>query len=108
VKQAGQGKIKDSRELYSQKHFRVTEPIINLVMLMVCLPILVCRDPKSMKSAVTISFAVVGGCFVTTFICKMIAPETDVSNFYQIGFFAWLPIFIFLPIAFIELDSMKT
>jgi lipopolysaccharide export system permease protein len=108
VKQAEEGKIKDSRELYSQKHFRVTEPIINLVMLMVCLPILVCRDPKAMKSAVTISFAVVGGCFVATFICKMIAPETNVSNFYQIGFYAWLPIFIFLPIAFIELDSMKT
>jgi lipopolysaccharide export system permease protein len=108
AKQAEKGKIKDSRELYSQKHFRVTEPIINLVMLMVCLPILVCRDPKSMKSAVTISFAMVGGCFITTFICKMIAPETDINNFYQIGFYAWLPIFIFLPIAFIELDSMKT
>jgi lipopolysaccharide export system permease protein len=108
TKQAEQGNIKDSRELYSQKHFRVTEPIINLVMLMVCLPILVCRDPKSMKSAVTISFCFVGGCFVATFICKMIAPETNVSNFYQIGFYAWLPIFIFLPIAFIELDSMKT
>ena len=108
TKQAEQGKIRDLRELYSQKHFRVTEPIINLVMLMVCLPILVCRDPKAMKSAVTISFCFVGGCFITTFICKMMAPETDVSNFYQIGFFAWLPIFIFLPIAFIELDSMKT
>ena len=108
VKQAEQGKIKDSRELYSQKHFRVTEPIINLVMLMVCLPILVCRDPKGMKSAVTISFAMVGGCFIVTFICKMLAPEANVSNFYQIGFYAWLPIFIFLPIALIELDSMKT
>jgi len=108
VTQAEQGKIKDSRQLYSQKHFRVTEPIINLVMLMVCLPILVCRDPKSMKSAVTISFCLVGMCFVATFICKMLAPEADVSSFYQIGFYAWLPIFIFLPIAFIELDSMKT
>ncbi len=108
VTQAEQGKIKDSLQLYSQKHFRVTEPIINLVMLMVCLPILVCRDPKSMKSAVTISFAMVGACFVTTFICKMLATEADVGSFYQIGFYAWLPIFIFLPIAFIELDSMKT
>jgi lipopolysaccharide export system permease protein len=108
VKQAEQGKIKDSRELYSQKHFRVTEPIINLVMLMVCLPILVCRDPKGMKSAVTISFAMVGGCFIVTFICKMLAPEANVSNFYQIGFYSWLPIFIFFPIALIELDSMKT
>ncbi len=108
VAQAEQGKIKGSLQLYSQKHFRVTEPIINLVMLMVCLPILVCRDPKSMKSAVTISFAMVGACFVATFICKMLAPEADVSSFFQIGFYAWLPIFIFLPIAFIELESMKT
>ncbi len=108
VAQAEQDKIKGSRQLYSQKHFRVTEPIINLAMLMVCLPILVCRDPKSMKSAVAISFAMVGACFITTFICKMLAPEANVGSFYQIGFYAWLPVFIFLPIAFIELDSMKT
>jgi len=105
--QAQQGaKIKDMRQLYSQKHFRVTEPIINLVMLLVCLPILVCRDPKSMKSAVMVSFSMVGVCFVITFICKMLAPEAD--SFYQIGFWAWLPVFIFLPTAFIELDLMKT
>lgn len=99
-------KIKDRRQLYSQKHFRVTEPIVNFVMLLVCLPILVCRDPKAMKSAVMISFALVGICFVVTFICKMFAPEVD--SFYQIGLWAWVPVFIFLPLAFIELDSMKT
>jgi lipopolysaccharide export system permease protein len=99
-------KITDLRQLYSQKHFRITEPIINLVMLMVCLPILVCRDPKSMKSAVMTSFFIVGMCFIATFVCKMFAPEAN--NFYQIGFWAWLPVFIFLPTAFIELDLMKT
>jgi len=99
-------KIRNRRQLYSQKHFRVTEPIINLTMLLVCLPILVCRDPKSMKSAVMISFVVTGFCFVATFICKMFAPEAN--NFYQIGLWAWIPVFIFLPLAFIELDSMKT
>jgi hypothetical protein len=105
--QARQGaKIKDLSELYSQKHFRVTEPIISLTMLMVCLPILVCRDPKSMKSQVLISFSMVGACFIATFICKMFSPEAD--SLYKIGFWAWLPIFIFLPIAFIEIDSMKT
>jgi lipopolysaccharide export LptBFGC system permease protein LptF len=106
VSQAEQGKIKNLRQLLSQKHFRVTKPIINLVMLMVCLPILVCRDPKSTKSATMISFAMVGVCFVATFTCEMLAPEAN--SFYGIGFWAWLPVFIFLPIAFIELDSMKT
>jgi lipopolysaccharide export LptBFGC system permease protein LptF len=104
--QAEQGKIKDLRQLLSQKHFRVTKPVINLAMLMVALPILVCRDPKSTKSATMISFAMVGVCFVATFTCEMLAPEAN--SFYRIGFWAWLPVFIFLPIAFIELDSMKT
>ena len=44
-------RVKDLAELYSQKHFRITDPIINMVMLMVALPILVCRDPKAMKTA---------------------------------------------------------
>ena len=49
-------KIRDMAQLLSQKHFRITEPIISMVMLMISLPILVCRDPKGMKSAVLLSF----------------------------------------------------
>ena len=106
---AAQGpKIKDLAQLFSQMHFHITEPIINLVMLMVCLPILVCRDPKSMKSAVVISFGVTTACFITTFVCKMLATEVVLFNKVIPELWAWLPIFIFLPVAFIELDSMKT
>jgi lipopolysaccharide export LptBFGC system permease protein LptF len=100
-------KIKDRAQLYSQKHFRITEPIINIAMLMVCLPILVCRDPKSMKSAVIISFGVTTACFITTFACKMLATEVFFDHVMP-ELWAWLPVVIFLPIAFIELDSMKT
>ncbi len=101
-------KIRDLAQLYSQKHFRITEPIINLVMLMISLPILVCRDPKSMKSAVMISFAVTSLCFVTTFVCKMLATEPIVFDKVIPEFWAWLPVFIFLPASLIVLDSMKT
>ena len=105
---ASQGtKIKDVAQLYSQKHFRITDPIINLVMLMVSLPILVCRDPKSMRTAIVISFGTTAACFITTFMCKMFATEVVFERIIP-EFWAWLPIFIFLPIAFIELDSMKT
>jgi lipopolysaccharide export system permease protein len=99
--------VRDLAQLYSQKQFRITDPIINLVMLMISLPLLVCRDPKSMKSAVTLSFALTGACFVTTFICKLLATEV-VFDKVMPELWAWLPVFIFLPIAFIELDSMKT
>ncbi len=100
-------KIKDRAQLYSQKHFRITEPIINLAMLMVCLPILVCRDPKSVKSAIMISFGLTTACFITTFVCKMFATEVIFDRVLP-ELWAWMPVAIFLPIAFIELDSMKT
>ncbi|MHC4722453.1 MAG: LptF/LptG family permease, partial [Planctomycetota bacterium] len=100
-------RVKDLAELYSQKHFRITDPIINMVMLMVALPILVCRDPKAMKTAILISFAVTSACFVVTFACKMVATEV-IFNQVRPELWPWVPVFIFLPIAFIELDSMRT
>jgi len=100
-------KIKDVAQLWSQKHFRITDPVINLVMLMISLPILVCRDPKSMKSAVMISFGTTAACFIATFICKILATEV-VFDRVMPELWAWLPVFVFLPIAFIEFDSMKT
>ncbi len=99
--------IRDTAQLSSQKHFHVTDPLINLVMLMISLPILVCRDPKSVKSAVMISFALTGACFIFTFVCKIFATEV-VFDRVMPELWSWLPVFIFLPIAFIELDSMKT
>ena len=101
-------KIKDMAQLYSQKHFRITDPIISFVMLMVSLPILVCRDPKSMKSSIMISFTITGACLIVNFICKMLAAEVVFFGRVMPELWAWLPVFIFLPIAFIELDSMKT
>jgi len=100
-------KIKDLAELYSQRHFRITEPIINFVMLLVCLPVLVCRDPKAMKSAIMISFALTGACFVTTFACKMFATEVIFDRVMP-ELWPWLGVVIFVPIAAIAIDSMKT
>jgi lipopolysaccharide export LptBFGC system permease protein LptF len=100
--------IKDIAQLLSQKHFRITDPIINLTMLMVSLPVLICRDPKAMKSAILVSFVLTAACFVFTFVCKMLATEVTLADRVMPELWAWLPVFIFLPIAFIELDSMRT
>jgi lipopolysaccharide export LptBFGC system permease protein LptF len=100
--------IQDVAQLLSQKHFRITDPIINLTMLMVSLPVLICRDPRTMKSAILVSFILTAACFVFTFVCKMLATEVAIANRVMPELWAWLPVFIFLPIAFIELDSMRT
>jgi len=101
-------KVKDIAQLLSQTHFRITDPLINLTMLMVSLPVLICRDPRTMKSAILVSFVLTAGCFVTTFVCRMLATEVVFGNRIMPEFWAWLPIFVFFPIALIELDSMKT
>lgn len=104
---AQKSRIRDLPELYAQSQFHITDPIINFVMLMLCLPVLVRRDPKTMKTAILVSFFLSSSCFITTAGCKMMATEAIFQKFIP-EFWAWLPIFIFLPIAFIELDSMKT
>jgi len=99
---------KDLARLYAQKNFRLTDPIINFIMLMISLPLLVCRDPKSLKSAVFISFTLTSLCYVLTFLSKIFASEITIAGKVHPEIWAWLPILIFVPIAVNELDSMKT
>ncbi len=100
-------RIKDKAEFCLHQHSRITKPIINLVMLLVALPVLVCRDPKMMKSAIMTSFGITAACFVVTFVCEMMATEVFLGQIHPERW-AWAPVFIFLPIAVIEIDSMKT
>lgn len=97
----------DMAELAVQKHGRITVPIVNLIMLMVALPVLVCRDPKAMKSAIMISFITTTSCFIMVFICKLFATEVFFGQ-VRPALWMWAPIFVFFPIALIQIDSMKT
>jgi len=99
---------KDLARLYAQKNFRLTDPIINFIMLMISLPLLVCRDPKNLKSAVFVSFGLTSLCYILTFMSKIFASDVVIAGSVRPELWAWLPIFIFVPIAIIELDSMKT
>jgi lipopolysaccharide export LptBFGC system permease protein LptF len=101
-------KIKDQAELISQQNFRITDPIVNMIMLMIALPVLVCRDPKAMKPAIAKSFAITAMCFLVAFSCKMVSTEQFIFDRIWPELWAWLPILIFFPIALIEIDSMKT
>ncbi|HPD47689.1 MAG TPA: LptF/LptG family permease [Anaerohalosphaeraceae bacterium] len=100
-------RVRDQAEFYLHKHSRITKPIINMVMLLVALPVLVCRDPKRLKSAIMSSFGITGACFVVTFVCEMMATEVFFDRIRP-ELWAWAPVFIFLPIAIIEIDGMKT
>lgn len=97
----------DMAELVLQQQARIVDPIMNLIMLMVALPVLICRDPRDMKSAILISFVITLSCFITTFLCKLMATE-PFFGYLRPEIWVWAPVVIFLPIAFIQIDSMKT
>ena len=103
-----QTRAQDMAEIDGQKSFRITEPLIHLTMLMVSLPVLICRDPKAMKSAILVSFALTAACFAANVVCKLLSTEVVFAGRVMPELWAWLPVFILLPIAFIELDTMRT
>lgn len=94
-------------EIAVQKHSRVTVPIINLIMLMVALPVLVCRDPRDMKTAILISFLTTAACYSVAFLSSLFATEVFLGQ-VRPAMFSWLPIFIFFPIAIVQIDAMRT
>ncbi len=94
-------------EIAVQKHSRITMPIINLIMLMVALPVLVCRDPRDIKSAILRSFMITAACFTVAFLSSLYATEPFFGRVHP-ALFSWLPIFIFFPIALVEIDAMPT
>lgn len=90
-----------------QKHSRITAPIINMIMLMVALPVLVCRDPRDMKTAILTSFLTTAACFSVAFLCSLFATEVIFGQ-VRTALFSWLPIAVFFPIALIQIDTMRT
>ena len=100
-------RIRDKAELYLHKHARITDPLINIVMLVLALPVLVVRDPKTLKTAIMKCFGLVALCYSVAFLSKMFATEAFLGQ-VRPELWTWAPIILFVPLAFIELDSMKT
>ncbi|KPK76187.1 MAG: hypothetical protein AMJ79_07705 [Phycisphaerae bacterium SM23_30] len=106
-------KTGDLAEVLSEKHFRFTDPIINMVMLLLGLPLLVSRERKSTKTTMLLALLGAGGCFVVTFACKLLVgedlfPGLFVGGDFQYKLLAWIPIIIFTPLSVLALDSIKT
>ncbi|MDH7598165.1 MAG: LptF/LptG family permease [Sedimentisphaerales bacterium] len=99
---------RDMTLLVSQKHFRVTEPIIDLIMLLIGLSVLMCRDPRYVKTAVLRCLALTGLCHILTFLAKVLSVEPWLFGRPIPQLWAWLPVIVFLPVGLVALDSVQT
>ena len=94
----------DYQVTLNELYFRFTDPIINMLMLLLALPLLVSRDLRGQgRSSLLLALAGPVSCFVFTFACKLMVVE-----WWDPMLAAWLPIIVFSPLALLALDNLKT
>ena len=81
------------------RHVRFTEPINNLVMLLLALPFILSRE-RNIKASATFCLLTVGTFYAFIYLCRQMGLPPTLG--------AWLPILLFGPIAVVMFDSVKT
>jgi lipopolysaccharide export system permease protein len=84
-------------------HTRATQPVMNVIMLLLGIPFLLTREPNRLIKNMFTCTVVSGVCFAGTFV------------FYHMGgnlmppiLSAWMPVLLFGPISLAMLDAIKT
>lgn len=82
------------------KSVRITEPINNLVMLLLGLPFILSRE-RNIKASAGLTLLMVGTFYAFIYICRSMTGLPPAWS-------AWLPILLFGPVAVVMQDSVKT
>ncbi len=85
-------------------HIRFTQPIINMILLLLGVPFVLTRVPGGLWEGILRSLLFCGSCFVLSFISQQISG--DARDWAVVA--AWLPVVLFGPLAVLMLDSVKT
>ncbi len=97
--------------LYRIKYLRLAQPVMNVVLLLLTIPTVLTYDPKALKPAATKCLMLTGLAMGSVFLCQQIAgqppPGGDWISTWP-ALMSWVPIFIFLPVAVILLERVRT
>ena len=92
-------KVPDLNAALLTRHVRFTDPINNIVMLLLGLPFILSRE-RNIKASASLCLMIVAMFYVFIYICRSMNVDPTIA--------AWLPILLFGPISFVMLDSVKT
>ena len=92
-------RIPDPLSVQMTRHIRYTDPINNLIMLLLGLPFIVSRE-RNIKTSAGLCLLVVASFYAFIYLCRYIGLPPALS--------AWMPILIFGGVAAVMLDSIKT
>lgn len=84
------------------RHARTSAPLVNMVLLLLGLPFFLNRSATNVVSDAGKCLTVCGLCYVVSFVSQSIRPET------QSALPAWIPILLFVPLAIVLIDRIRT
>ncbi|HLL90491.1 MAG TPA: LptF/LptG family permease [Tepidisphaeraceae bacterium] len=93
------------------KHWRFTQPLMNVILLMLAIPCVLTRDPGQLKRAATLCLALTGAAMATMFLFQQLAAVNPLGPERAAAWpalMAWMPIFLWGPISVWLLDRVKT
>ena len=98
-------------DLQRVKHNRFTQPLLNVILLLLAVPCLVSREPGTIKQGIFQCVVLCGSCLGTIFLCYQLAgtppPGQQWADRWP-AIMAWTPILIYGPLAAWLLDRIRT
>ena len=92
-------RVPDAQAMKLLIQSRVTDPINNLVMLLIGLPFILSRE-RNIRASASLCLLMVGAFYVFIYICRYMGLPPTLA--------AWLPVLLFGPITAVMIDAMKT
>ena len=89
--------------LYKIMYLRVTQPLVNIIILLVGIPFLLNREPTRLITHIMFCVVLCGLVFVATFVIFQMGG-TKLDPLLA----AWLPVLLFSPVASVMLAEIKT
>ncbi len=93
------------------KHFRFTQPLMNVVLLLLAIPCVLTREPGKIKSSAMRCLIICGVCMGGIFLSHQLAGQNTLGPDWADrwpAMMAWMPVLIFLPFSIYSLDILHT
>ena len=98
-------------DLQRVRHSRFTQPLLNVLLLLLAIPCVVSREPGALKQGVMLCALLCGACLSAIFLCHQLAGTPPAGPEWEDrwpALMAWTPILIFGPLAVWLLDRVKS
>ncbi|HZL36197.1 MAG TPA: LptF/LptG family permease [Tepidisphaeraceae bacterium] len=92
------------------KHWRFTQPLMNVILLLLAIPCVLTREPGSLKSGATKCLMFMAAGMGSMFLAQQLAssPPAAIQPDHWAALMAWMPIFIFGPMSVFLLERIKS